>query len=250
MGVSVRAVPPGFASTHRHFHTVEEEWVFVLSGTGEARLGPHRIDVRAGSFVGLPPGPRPHHFLATGSDPLVFLEGGERIPGDDVWYPDLGQRVLGRKSLEEVSEFPPEEGDPAQCVHVEDLETEHYDHPVEPRAHRDHRSLHTVTGLTRQAVRWVRVAAGHRSTAYHTHERTDEWVYLMRGRATARVGDDRFQVEAGDFLAHPAGGPAHVMESETPLVYLVGGQIDPDDVVTYPEAGKQFRAGRFEPLDS
>ena len=32
MGVWHRTVPPGKAGTHRHFHLVEEEWAFVLSG--------------------------------------------------------------------------------------------------------------------------------------------------------------------------------------------------------------------------
>jgi uncharacterized cupin superfamily protein len=90
MGVGVRAVEPGFSGTNRHFHSVEEEWSFVLCGRGTLRIGPHRIAVSAGSFAGFPSGPRPHHFIAEGDEPLVFLEGGERRPAqDDVWYPDI-----------------------------------------------------------------------------------------------------------------------------------------------------------------
>src|SRR5262249_24775035 len=80
MGVQLRTIDPGMAGTNRHFHVVEEEWVYVLSGCGMVRIGPHRLPVRAGSFVGFPPGPRPHHFLAAGDEPLVLLEGGERRP--------------------------------------------------------------------------------------------------------------------------------------------------------------------------
>ena len=89
MGVHVRAIEPGLAGTNRHFHTVEEEWSYVLAGKGTVRIGPLRIAVRAGSFVGFPPGPRPHHFLAEGTSSLVLLEGGERRPSEDSgWYPD------------------------------------------------------------------------------------------------------------------------------------------------------------------
>jgi uncharacterized cupin superfamily protein len=102
----------------------------------------------------------------------------------------------------------------------------------------------------RQAVRWTRVAVGDRSTAYHTHDRTDEWVYILEGRAHVRSGEDHFEVSAGNFVGHPAGGPAHVMEPISELTYLMGGQIDPDDVVIYPEAGVQRRRGRTEPLAS
>jgi uncharacterized cupin superfamily protein len=99
----------------------------------------------------------------------------------------------------------------------------------------------------RQAVRWARVAAGDRSTAYHTHDRTDEWVYILEGRANVRVGDDHFEVSAGDFLGHPAGGLPHRMEPTSEITYLMGGQSDPADVVDYPEAGVQRRNGRIVP---
>ena len=52
MGVGWREIEPGCASTHRHFHSVEEEWAYVLSGRGAVRIGPHRLEVRAGHFVG------------------------------------------------------------------------------------------------------------------------------------------------------------------------------------------------------
>src|SRR5262245_11834160 len=68
MGVHLRSVEPGMAGTMRHFHTVEEEWVYIVRGRGTVRIGPHRLPVRAGSFVGFPPGPRPHHFLAEGDE--------------------------------------------------------------------------------------------------------------------------------------------------------------------------------------
>jgi uncharacterized cupin superfamily protein len=252
MGVWMRSFEPGFAGTHRHFHEVEEEWAYVLSGSGVVRIGPLRIDVRAGHFVGFPPGPRPHHFVAGGTEPMVLLEGGERRPDEDSGcYVDIGRRWLpGRKFVDAAEPPPAEEGDPGQCVHVDDLAIVDYQHSVDAGARRVMRSLRRSTGLVRQAVRWTRVAVGDRSTAYHTHDRTDEWVYILEGRAHVRSGEDHFEVSAGNFVGHPAGGPAHVMEPISELTYLMGGQIDPDDVVIYPEAGVQRRRGRTEPLAS
>jgi uncharacterized cupin superfamily protein len=248
MGVNLREIQPGFFGTNRHWHTVEEEWVYVLSGRGEVRIGPLRLPVRAGSFVGFPPGPRPHHFLAQGNAPLVFLEGGERRAEDYGFYPDAKRRFGGGKIVDWNEPLPPEEGDARQVVHVDDAEVREFRHQVDPRAARTMRRLETGTGLARQAVVWSRVEAGARSTAFHTHDRTDEWVYILEGRATARVGDARFEVGPGDFVGHPAGGPAHVMEAVEPLVYLMGGQRDPEDVVSYPEAGQQLVRGRLEPI--
>jgi len=249
MGVHVRAVEPGFAGTNRHFHTVEEEWAYVLAGHGTVRIGPLRIAVRPGSFVGFPPGPRPHHFLAEGTETLVLLEGGERRPAEDSWwYPDLRRMGFDGKLVETYQEPPPEESDVAQVVHGDEIAVQEFVHDLDPAVHRRMRTLHAPTGLTRQAVRLAEVAAGGRSTVFHTHERTDEWVFVLAGCATVRVGGATFEVGPNDFIGHPAGSAAHAMQALDDLTYLVGGGIDAADVVTYPDARKRRVSGRVEPL--
>jgi len=243
MGVHLRCVEPGQVGTNRHFHTVEEEWTYVLSGVGAVRIGPHRLPVRAGTFVGFPPGPRPHHFIAAGSATLVLLEGGERRPGEDVGcYVDIPRWWSAGGFLDRAEAPPPEEGDAAQCVHIDDLPIEAFQHDVDAGAHRRMRRLQRPTGLVRQAVAWAQIAAA-RSTAFHTHTRTDEWILILDGRALVRVGAARFAVGPGDFIGHPAGGGAHCMEVDAELTYLVGGQIDAQDVTIYPDAGVRREGG-------
>ena len=41
-----------------------------------------------------------------------------------------------------------------------------------------------------------------------------------------------------------------MMQAETDLTYLMGGMIDPLDVVTYPEHGLRRLGGKLEPLSS
>jgi uncharacterized cupin superfamily protein len=250
MGVNLRTVEPGLAGTNRHYHLVEEEWTYVVSGSGTVRIGAHRLPVRTGSFVGFPPGPRPHHFLAEGNQALVLLEGGERRPKEDYgFYPDLGARFSLCDGITPITEaLPAEEGDASQCVHVDDLPRSTFEHDVDRRAHRIMRRLNRTTGLTRQAVVWSQVEPGSLSTALHTHDRTDEWILILTGRARVTVGADTFEVGPHDFIGHPAGSPAHVMEPIESLTYLMGGQIDADDVVTYPQAGVRRIHGKLEPL--
>ena len=81
----------------------------MLSGKGTLRIGPLRFAVRAGHFAAFPPGPSPHHFIAEGDEPLVFLEGGERrLAEDTFWYPDI--RVLVRGGVRVVA-FAPAAGE-------------------------------------------------------------------------------------------------------------------------------------------
>ena len=97
-------------------------------------------------------------------------------------------------------------------------------------------------------MRLVEIAAGGRSTVLHTHDRTDEWVFILAGRAVAQVGEAEFEVGSDDFIGYPAGGPAHLLTALEPLMYLVGGQVDASDVVTYPLQRKRRIGGRIEPL--
>jgi uncharacterized cupin superfamily protein len=251
MGVHLRTVEPGNAGTNRHFHIVEEEWTYVLSGCGAVRVGPHRLPVRTGSFVGFPPGPRPHHFIAEGTEPLVLLEGGERRPTEDSGaYVDVDKQWRGGTFERWTAQLPPEIGDPSQSLHIDDVPDRSFQHPVDAQARRVMRRLNHPAGLLRQAVVWTRVQPGDRSTAFHTHDRTDEWIFVLSGRAQVRVGEERFEIGPYDFVGHAAGSPAHVMEPLEPLTYLMGGEINPDDVVIYPDAGVRRVHGKLEPLES
>jgi uncharacterized cupin superfamily protein len=179
----------------------------------------------------------------------VLLEGGERRPADDYGcYVDVPKWWHGGKFIEAPHPLPPEEGDTSQCLHIDDVAVKEFQHDVDPQARRAMRRLNRPTGLVRQAVVLSRVDTGAHSTAFHTHDCTDEWVLILAGRARVRVGDDCFEVGPNDFVGHPAGGPAHMMEPIEPLTYLMGGEIDPDDIVIYPEAGVRRLNGRLEPL--
>jgi uncharacterized cupin superfamily protein len=249
MGVHVRSIEPGLAGTHRHCHTVEEEWSYVLSGQGTVRIGPLRIPVKAGHFVGFPPGPRPHHFIASGHEPLILLEGGERRPKEDGgWYVDARKLWRNGAFVEPYEPPPVEQGDAQQVVHLDDIEITKFQHDVDPKARRGMRTLHQPTGLERQAFRWAKVTAGDHSTAFHTHDRTDEWLLILSGRALARIGDTEVEVGPNDFIGHAAGSPAHVMQAIEELTYLMGGQIDSADIVTYPEARLRRVGRKLEPM--
>ena len=58
------------------------------------------------------------------------------------------------------------------------------------------------------------------------------------------MGDERFEIGAGDFLGYRKSGPAHSLENpfEEDLVYLMAGTRCDTDVCDYPDlALRQFR---------
>jgi uncharacterized cupin superfamily protein len=88
-GVNLVTLAPGAQSALRHWHTLEDEFVWVLEGevtlvtnVGEQVLG-------AGTCAGYPAGARDaHHFVNRSGAVARYLEVGNRVEGDNAFYPD------------------------------------------------------------------------------------------------------------------------------------------------------------------
>ncbi|MCR6643450.1 MAG: cupin domain-containing protein [Terricaulis sp.] len=96
--------------------------------------------------------------------------------------------------------------------------------------------------MSRAHVSLVRLPPGKESFAKHAHMLEEEWIYVLEGRASAEIGDQKYLVESGDFLGFAAPGPAHVMRNtfDAECVYLMGGEDRAIDVVSYPELEKRY----------
>lgn len=60
LGVHLVRVEPGQDSTQHHTHSDDEEFVYILSGEGLARIGDVEHQVTAGDFMGFAAGSLPH----------------------------------------------------------------------------------------------------------------------------------------------------------------------------------------------
>jgi uncharacterized cupin superfamily protein len=93
-GVNLMRLPPGCASSQRHWHSRQDEFVFVVAGEvvlvtdgGEQRLS-------AGMAAGFPAGkPDGHHLINRGASDSLLLEVGDRTAGDEVDYSDIDMMV-------------------------------------------------------------------------------------------------------------------------------------------------------------
>ena len=93
LGINIFEVAPGDKSTEFHVHACEDEAVYILSGKGTARTGKETHHVNPGDFIGYPKGGPAHEILNTGTEPLVLLVIGQRLPEDTIEYPDKGKRL-------------------------------------------------------------------------------------------------------------------------------------------------------------
>jgi len=98
IGVNLTTLQPGKESSMRHWHTREDELIYVLEGevvlctsSGEQRLS-------AGMCAGFAGGVEDGHQLVNRSErPARYLEISNRDPQDGAWYPDIDMRYTGGK---------------------------------------------------------------------------------------------------------------------------------------------------------
>lgn len=92
-GVNYTTLGPGAASSMRHWHTHEDELVFVLSGELVLVTDAGEQSIRAGQCAGFPAGHADgHQPVNRGTTPAVYLEIGNREADDVVHYPDVDLR--------------------------------------------------------------------------------------------------------------------------------------------------------------
>ena len=65
--------------------------------------------------------------------------------------------------------------------------------------------LGDIAVLSKLGFYLIEVPIGLASSAFHRHICEEECVYILEGTRTARICDTVLQVEAGDFIAYPAG---------------------------------------------
>ena len=89
IGFGILELSPGCNTLPAHYHTLEEEHLYVLEGTGTLHLGDERYLLEKGSYVTFPAGQAIPHFLSNESQaPLKYIMVGERNEADEVVYAD------------------------------------------------------------------------------------------------------------------------------------------------------------------
>lgn len=105
-GVNLTRLPPGVSSSLRHWHTVEDEMVFMISGEVVLVEDGGETVLRAGDSAGWKANSGNGHRLVNRSDAdATFLEIGTRSPHERTVYVDVdlvqerdenGRRMLHR----------------------------------------------------------------------------------------------------------------------------------------------------------
>ena len=93
-GVNLTRLPPGCWSSQRHWHTHEDEFVYVLSGELVLVTEAGEQPLCAGDCAAFPKDVADgHHLINRGSTTAVYLEIGTRAAESACHYPDIDLHV-------------------------------------------------------------------------------------------------------------------------------------------------------------
>ena len=93
-GVNLLRLPPGVWSSQRHWHTAEDEFVFIVEGEVVLVTDQGEEVLRKGDCAGFKANdPDGHHLQNRSQRDALVLEVGGRDPRDGVFYSDIDMRI-------------------------------------------------------------------------------------------------------------------------------------------------------------
>jgi uncharacterized cupin superfamily protein len=88
-GVNLTRLAPGGLSALRHAHTRQDEFVYVLQGNPTLCTDEGRMQLSPGMCAGFKAGSgNGHQLVNETAEEVLYLEVGDRTPGDEASYPD------------------------------------------------------------------------------------------------------------------------------------------------------------------
>ena len=273
VGVAIEELPPGRQSSPAHYHIFEEEHVYILEGALTVRIGAEAHAMKAGDYVCFPAGQKAGHCLVNDSGaPCRYVIVGERNPNEVVVYTDSNKvlvRALGRRAIYDLAarrgywdgentglpqgrKPPPEAADEVReargQAEAADLFAWTWDGTRRARA-RARDSAACSKHLTYAAVGWdyhvgmliEAPAPGRRLCPAHYHMLEEEHALILEGQVTLLLGEERYEMKAGDYVCFPAGqkiGHSFLNSGAGPCSYLMIGERNPNEVCVYPNSNK------------
>src|SRR5512143_1273991 len=94
-GVNLTRLAPNAVSALRHAHTRQDEFIYVLQGRPTLHTDEGRTRLSPGMCAGFKAGTgNGHRLINETTEEVVYLEIGDRTPGDEGVYPDDDLKAL------------------------------------------------------------------------------------------------------------------------------------------------------------
>ncbi len=105
LGFHLVRLESGKESTQYHFHHMDEEFLYILSGRGIAEIDDQEFEIGPGDFMGFARQSKAHSLKNPNKEDLVYLMGGSRNDIDICDYPRINRRMFrvnGKKTFVDI----------------------------------------------------------------------------------------------------------------------------------------------------
>lgn len=265
-GAYLDTLDPGASSSQRHWHSAEDEFVYLLSGTATLRDDSGLTDLFPGDAVCWRHGdPNAHQLTNRGDVPARWLIVGSRARGDICTYPDNGGRQINDDTTWKVvaadgttlkgGDLPPEllnlrapwgkpfDGTPrpnvlrAGTVPAETC-ANNYPAVFADLGHAEDVALSDAGGLSQFGAFVEILHPGGLTSLRHWHEEEDEFLYVLDGSVTLLENDGPRLIGPGTCVCWPAGvANAHCLKNDgtEPATLFIAGSRFAEDTIHYPD---------------
>lgn len=94
-GVNLTRLDPQAVSSLRHAHTKQDEFIYILQGCPTLYTDEGKTVLSPGMCAGFKAGTgNGHHLINETTEDVIYLEIGDRTPGDEGSYPDDDLKAL------------------------------------------------------------------------------------------------------------------------------------------------------------
>ena len=88
-GVNLTHLAPNAVSALRHAHSKQDEFIYILQGYPTLQTDDNKTQLSPGMCAGFKAGVgNAHNLINETAEEVIYLEVGDRTPGDEVTYPD------------------------------------------------------------------------------------------------------------------------------------------------------------------
>lgn len=109
-GVNLTRLKPNAISALRHAHSKQDEFMYILQGSPTLQTSEGRAQLTPGMCIGFPAGKgNANNLVNETSEDVLYLEIGDRTPGDEAVYPDDD---IQAKLIDDKWAFAHKNGDP------------------------------------------------------------------------------------------------------------------------------------------
>ena len=249
-------IPPGSRTSRPHAESMEEEFLYVISGEIDLWLNGNIKNMKTGECIGFPPGSGVAHcFINNSSQDCELFVSGDRTKSNNQCHFPLEQNLK-----DELGDFwwdlcPKQSLGPHNALPGEVLESERdeeikvlnalesftdktFSYPGDDETFADGICMSREFGLKSVAIWLERIPPGKRTSWPHAHSTEEEFVYVLKGEVTVLLDDKTYKKGAGTAIDFKAGsGVAHTLmnESESEVLYICVGECEPiEDKIYYP----------------